>query len=113
MSFGDSSFAGGHVRITQKMCLKYMRNTTIQTSDMSPRGEGPVTRQIRAQSGGEKVQSPYQITSNWRQTLQGLSRSPKKTNSQSWAHLGPVGGAAPLVRPHHFWGPIASSFRGC
>ena len=54
MSFDDSSFTGGYVRITQKMCLKHTRNTF----DMSPRGEGPLTMQIRAQSGGEKSLKP-------------------------------------------------------
>jgi hypothetical protein len=29
MSFGDYSFVGGHVEITQKMSLKYTRNTTL------------------------------------------------------------------------------------
>ena len=54
MSFSDLTFVGAHVGITQKMCLKHTRNTF----DMSPRGEGPLTMQIRAQSGGEKCLKP-------------------------------------------------------
>ena len=54
MSFGDLSFSGGHVRITQEMSQKYTKNLAKQTLHMSPRGEGPLTRQIRAQLGGEK-----------------------------------------------------------
>ena len=48
MSFGDLPFVGEHVEITQEMYQKYTKNIAKQTPDMSPRGEGPLTRQIRA-----------------------------------------------------------------
>jgi hypothetical protein len=44
MNFGDYSFVGGHVRITHEMYLKWTRNTTLQTFDMSPREDGTLTR---------------------------------------------------------------------
>jgi hypothetical protein len=53
MSFGDYSFAEGHDGITHKMSLKYTRNTTLQMTDMSPRGDGPLTSRIRARKRGE------------------------------------------------------------
>jgi hypothetical protein len=53
MSFGDYSFARGHDGITQKMSLKYTRNTTLQMTNMSPRGDGPLTSRIRARKRGE------------------------------------------------------------
>jgi hypothetical protein len=46
-------FAGGHVRITQEIYLKYTRNTTIQISNMSQRGKRPTTKQTRAQNKWE------------------------------------------------------------
>ena len=58
MSFGDLPFAGGHVGITQETCRKYMKNIARQTPNMSPRGDSPLTKQIRAQSGGEKRPKP-------------------------------------------------------
>ena len=54
MSFGDLPFAGVLVGIIEQTCQKYTNNIATQTPDMSPRGEGPLTRQIRAQPGGEK-----------------------------------------------------------
>jgi hypothetical protein len=72
---------------------------------MSPRGEGPLTKEIRALSGGEKAQNPYQIISKWCQTLQDPSGGPRKATHQRWGHSGPVG-----VWPHlsgvsraHLW----------
>jgi hypothetical protein len=53
MSFGDYSFVGGHDGITQKISLKYTRNTTLQMTDMSPRGDGPLTNRIKARKRGE------------------------------------------------------------
>ena len=61
MSFGDSSIVGGHIGITQETCQKYTKNIARQgvtSFDMSPRGEGPLTKQIMAQSGGEKRPKP-------------------------------------------------------
>ena len=94
MSFGDLPFAGGHVRKTQETCQKYTKNLAKQTPDMSLKGEGPLTRQIKAQVE-KKGQNPYQINSKWRQTLQDPSRGPMKTTDQRWGNLGPVG-----VWPH-------------
>jgi hypothetical protein len=54
MSFGDLPFAGGHVGITHKMIQKCIRNTSKHIPDMSLEGEGPLTRQNRAQLGGER-----------------------------------------------------------
>ena len=63
MSFGDYSFAGGHVGIAHKMSLKCTRNLAKYTSDMSPRGDSP-QNPIESRSEGmenkAKIQ-PYHL----------------------------------------------------
>ena len=58
MSFGVLLFIGGHVGITRKTRPKYAIAHGITSPDMSPGGEGPLTRQIRALSYGEKGPKP-------------------------------------------------------
>ena len=57
MSFGDYSFAGGHVRIAHKMSLKCTRNLAKYIPDISPRKIRPTTKQNRAQKRGEQGQT--------------------------------------------------------
>jgi hypothetical protein len=57
MSFGDYSFAGGHVGIAHIMRLKCTRNLAKYIPDMSPRKTRPTTKQNRAQKRGEQGQT--------------------------------------------------------
>ena len=54
MSFGDSSIYRRTCRNNKENVPKYAIGEGITSLDMSPRGEGPLTMQIRAQSSGEK-----------------------------------------------------------
>jgi hypothetical protein len=53
MSFGDSSIAGGHVGNNTRNMSK-VHKTRHNITRHEPKGEGPLTRQIRALSRGEK-----------------------------------------------------------
>ena len=86
---------------------KVHKEQGITSPDMSPRREGPLTRQIRAQLGGEKGQNPYQINSKWRESLQDPSRGLMKTTNQRWGHSGLVG-----VPPHPVWHVSSPSLVG-
>jgi hypothetical protein len=76
------------------MYLKYTRNTTIQTPDMSPKGRRPTTRQNRAQTRGEPRTDLNQITSSLRQTHIGPLKRSKGVNPPKLGEFGLTGGAA-------------------
>ena len=64
MSFGDSSFLGGYVRIAHKMSLNYTRNLAKYIPDMSPRETRPTTKQKRVHKEKRTRTKPNQITSS-------------------------------------------------
>ena len=101
MSFGDCSFAGGHVGITQEMCLKYTRNITKQPPGMSQRGRRPTSRQIRAQPVEKEDETQTKLSPsgiNFHRTNQeAYWRTPIETGliqAQSWCGR-TTGAAAP------------------
>jgi hypothetical protein len=58
---------------------------------MSLEGEDPLTREIRAQLGGEKRAKPISNQLQMAKTLQDPSRGPMKAIDQRWGHSGLVG----------------------
>ena len=113
MSFGDCSFAGGHVGITQEMCLKYTRNITKQPPGMSQRGRRPTTRQIRAQPVEKEDETQTKLSPsgiNFHRTNQeAYWRTPIETRliqAQSWCGRTTGAAAPPLDR-------LAQTFADC
>jgi hypothetical protein len=100
MSFGDYSFARGHVGITQKMSLKYTRSTTKHISDMSPRGSKSINRQIRAHTSGEQAQKSNQTNSTPCETIMSQVEKLTKGHPQKMRPKGLGRGvAAPPLSP--------------
>jgi hypothetical protein len=58
MSFGDSSIYRRTCQNNKENTPKYTIGEGITSPNMSPRGEGPLTMQIKAQSGGENSPKP-------------------------------------------------------
>jgi len=87
MSFGDYSFAGGHVGIAHKMSLKCTRNLAKYIPDISPRETRPTTKEIKAQNKWRTSPKSNQTNSTLRNTTMGqvqeiIGGSPTKLNSR-------------------------------
>ena len=74
MSFGDSSFIGGHVGIGHKMSLKYIRNLAKYIPDISPRETRPTTKEIKAQNKWRTSPKSNQTNSTPHQTTMGQDK---------------------------------------
>jgi hypothetical protein len=104
MSFGDLPFCRRTCRDNTRNVQKYTKNIAKQTPDMSPRGEGPLTRQIKAQLGGQKRPKPISNLLQMAPNFAGPIQKPKEDNPPKLGSFGPNwGAAAPLLAP---LGPI-------
>jgi len=84
---------------------KVHKEQGITSPDMSPRGERPLTRQIRAQSGGEKRPKSISNQLQMAQNSAGSIWRPKEGNPPKMGSFGPSWGACLAYLGPIFGGP--------
>ena len=110
MSFGDSSIHRRTCRNNKENAPKYAIGQDVSIPNMSPGGEGPLSRLLRALSHGEKGPKPKANMLQIGPNFVGVAHAVQKAYKTK---IGPrrrlQGMATPLVCPYPYWHVLGPS----